>query len=76
MTNNLGFIAWRKRPPLGPKRSNEPLGIIRRIKTQKMIYWTRLRPEKFLPKVFSTAREEYLARALQVLAQKLIDALA
>jgi hypothetical protein len=54
-------------PPRRPRRSNQPLSIVRGIQGHKTIYWTKSRLRKLLPQVFSTARAEHFAKAVKAL---------
>ena len=56
------------RPPVRrPRRSNDPISIVRAIRTAKAIYWTSAKLRKLLPGVYSTARQEHFARAVKAL---------
>jgi hypothetical protein len=47
-----------------PRRSNDPLSIIRAIKTQKAMYWTVACLRNLVPGIFSTLRDEHFAKAI------------
>jgi hypothetical protein len=52
-----------------PRRANSSLSIVRGIKTQKAIYWTKSKLQKLLPGMFSPGREAYFARAMMALRE-------
>jgi len=75
MSHFVVFRSYRmtsKRPAVHPKRSDEPLAIVRRIKTLKTIYRTKLQPQKLLHRIFVPAderREEYFGRKMASLRE-------